>query len=175
MWTGPGLFIHKLEIRTWFWASAAWPPTSCSWTSPLCILSFLWRTDAIVFSKLNKPPTLLSPTSKGLEINKPPRGLFIGFTYRIYGICSQTQLDDIPHEQTIICRQLFVCRLVGFWPMKRKKYLHRMIIGKSLHQGSSVYYGTPSCDFPPCELGQRLYALRGDKYVLKRKGDMNKY
>ena len=28
---------------------------------------------------------------------------------------------------------------------------------------------------PPCELGQRLHALHGNKYVLKRKGDMNKY
>ena len=37
-------------------------------------------------------------------------------------ICSQTlQLDDIAHEQTIICRQLFVCHVMGCWPMKRKK------------------------------------------------------
>ena len=34
---------------------------------------------------------------------------------------SQTQLDDIAHEQTIICRQLFVGHVVGFWPMKRRK------------------------------------------------------
>ena len=140
MWTGPGFFIHKPEIRTWFWSAAAWPPTSCSWASPLCILSFLWRSDSIVFSKLNKPRTLFSSTSNGLEI-------------RIYGICSQTQLDDIAHEQTIICSQLIVCRVVSFWPMKRRKYLHRMIIGKSLYQGSSAYHWTPSCDFPPCELG----------------------
>ena len=36
-------------------------------------------------------------------------------------ICSQTLLDGIAHEQTIICRQLFAGRVVGFRPMKRKK------------------------------------------------------
>ena len=41
---------------------------------------------------------------------------------------SQTQLGDIAHEQTIICRQLFAGHVVGSWPMKRKKNLHRMII-----------------------------------------------
>ena len=35
-------------------------------------------------------------------------------------ICSQTQLDDIAHEQTIICRQLFAGHLVG-------SPLHQMI------------------------------------------------
>ena len=43
-------------------------------------------------------------------------------------ICSQTQLDGIAHEQTIICRQLFVGHVVGCQPMKRKKNLLRMII-----------------------------------------------
>ena len=44
-------------------------------------------------------------------------------------ICTnQTQLDGIAHEQTIICRQLFAGHMVGFWPMKRKKNLHGMII-----------------------------------------------
>ena len=43
-------------------------------------------------------------------------------------ICSQTQLDDIAHGQTIICRQLFAGHVVGFWPMKRKENLHWMII-----------------------------------------------
>ena len=41
---------------------------------------------------------------------------------------SQTQLDDIAHKQTVICRQLFAGHLVGFRPMKRKKTLHRMIM-----------------------------------------------
>ena len=43
-------------------------------------------------------------------------------------ICSQTQLDGITHEQTIICGQLFAGHLVGSRPMKRKKNLLWMII-----------------------------------------------
>ena len=48
--------------------------------STLCSSS-LWRTDTIVFSKLNKPPSLLSspPPSNGLEVNKPPMGRNRGF------------------------------------------------------------------------------------------------
>ena len=50
-------------------------------------------------------------------------------------IRSQTQLDDIAHERTIICRQLFAGHMLGFWPVKRKKNLHRItkeIIGLAL-------------------------------------------
>ncbi len=32
------------------------------------------------------------------------------------------------HEQTIICKQLFVDHVVGSWPMKRKDKMHRMIM-----------------------------------------------
>ena len=39
-----------------------------------------------------------------------------------------TQLDDIAHEQTIICRQWFAGHVVGSRPMKRKKNLLRMKI-----------------------------------------------
>ena len=42
-------------------------------------------------------------------------------------ICSKIQLDEIAHEQTISCRQLFAGRVVGFRPMKRKNKLHGMI------------------------------------------------
>ena len=38
--------------------------------------------------------------------------------------CSQTQLGDIAHEQTIISGQLFAGHVVGARPMKRKKNLH---------------------------------------------------
>ena len=51
----------------------------------------------------------------------------VSFTHVQNIICSQTQLDGIAHEQTIICRQLFAGHVVGFRPMKRKKHLHRMI------------------------------------------------
>ena len=47
---------------------------------------FLWRTDTIVFSELNKPPSPLStppPPSNGLEIIKPPGGLNRGFTVEL--------------------------------------------------------------------------------------------
>ena len=43
-------------------------------------------------------------------------------------IYSQTQVDGIAHEQTIICRQLFAGHVVGSRPLKRKKNLLRMII-----------------------------------------------
>ena len=42
-------------------------------------------------------------------------------------ICSKIQLDEIAHEQTISCRQLFAGSVVGFRPMKRKNKLHGMI------------------------------------------------
>ena len=50
------------------------------------------------------------------------------FTYEQNIICSQTQLNNIAHEQTIISRQLFVDHVVGVWPMKSKKILHKTII-----------------------------------------------
>ena len=52
----------------------------------------------------------------------------VSFTHVQNIICCQTQLDGIAHEQTIICRQLFVGHVVGSRPMKRKKDLLRMII-----------------------------------------------
>ena len=50
------------------------------------------------------------------------------FTHVQNNICSQTQLDGIAREQTIICRQLFAGHVVGSRPMKREKNLLRMII-----------------------------------------------
>ena len=47
----------------------------------------------------------------------------VSFTHVQNIICSQTQLDGIAHEQTIIFRQLFVGHVVGSQPMKRKKNL----------------------------------------------------
>ena len=52
----------------------------------------------------------------------------VSFTHEQNIICSQTLLDGIADEQTIICRELFAGHVVGFWPMKRKKNLLRMII-----------------------------------------------
>ena len=52
----------------------------------------------------------------------------VSFTHVQNIICRKSQLDGIAHEQTIICRQLFAGHVVGFWPMKRKENLLRMII-----------------------------------------------
>ena len=51
----------------------------------------------------------------------------VSFTHEQNSICSQKQLNDIAHEHTIICRQLFAGHVVSSRPMKRKKHLHRMI------------------------------------------------
>ena len=45
----------------------------------------------------------------------------VSFTHVQNIICSQTQLDSIVHEQTIICKQLFTGHVVGSWPMKEIK------------------------------------------------------
>ena len=52
----------------------------------------------------------------------------VSFTHEQNIICSQTLLDGIADEQTIICRELFAGHVVGFWPMKSKKNLLQMII-----------------------------------------------
>ena len=52
----------------------------------------------------------------------------VSSTHEQNSICSQKELNDIAHEHTIICRQLFAGHVVGSRPMKRKKHLHRMII-----------------------------------------------
>ena len=47
-------------------------------------------------------------------------------------------MDDIAHEQTIICGQLFAGHVVGSRPMKRKKKLQRItcfIIPEKHHKG----------------------------------------
>ena len=45
----------------------------------------------------------------------------VSFTHVQNIICSQTQLDGIAHEQTIICWQLFAGHVVGSRPMKKKE------------------------------------------------------
>ena len=63
---------------------------------------------------------------------------------------SQTQLDDIAHEQTIICRQLFAGHMVGSRPMKKKKNLRWII--------------TPSVSIVPCSILRSNYLLRFDVF-----------
>ena len=54
--------------------------------------------------------------------------ILVSFTHEQNIIFSQTLLDGIAHEQTIICWQLFAGHMVGSWPMKRKKNLLQMIM-----------------------------------------------
>ena len=63
----------------------------------------------------------------------------VSFTHVQNFICSQTQLDGIAHEQTIICRQLFAGHVVGSWPTKRKKNLLRMIIAFSFSMNKVLF------------------------------------
>ena len=62
------------------------------------------------------------------------------FTHEQSSICSQKQLNDIAHEHTNICRQLFAGHVVGSRPMKRKKHLHRMIIIFAWHLAQCCPY-----------------------------------
>ena len=55
------------------------------------------------------------------------RGL-ISFTHEQKIIWSQTQFNDIAHDQIIFCWQLFAGQVMSSWQMKRKKNLHRMIV-----------------------------------------------
>ena len=55
-------------------------------------------------------------------------GLIFGILRYVQPNKSQTKLDDIAHEKTIISRQLFAGHVEGCRAMKRKKYLHRMIM-----------------------------------------------
>ena len=54
----------------------------------------------------------------------------VSFTHKQNIICSQTLLDGIAHEQTIICRQLFAGHVVGFRPMERKFASNDNLISK---------------------------------------------
>ena len=57
-----------------------WPPISCTWSYPLCILVFYGELikpsslNQISPTPLNKPPALLSSPSNVFEIDNHPRG-----------------------------------------------------------------------------------------------------
>ena len=72
------------------------------------------------------------------------------FSQTLSQTLSQTQLDDIAHEQTIICRQLFAGHMVGCRPMKKKKNLRWII--------------TPSVSIVPCSILRSNYLLRFDVF-----------
>ena len=86
---------------------------------------FIIRSLSLFFSKniLGKQSDL--PFSRKSDLKKEKS--MVSFTNVQNIIYSQTQLDGIAREQTIICRQLFAGHVVGC-PMKRKKNLLRIII-----------------------------------------------
>ena len=73
----------------------------------------------------------------------------VSFTHEQNSICSQKQLNDIVHEHTIICRQLFAGHVVGSQPMKRTNHLHRMIMmnDKCVFQ-SYLFNDFTECQYP---------------------------
>ena len=69
-----------------------------------------------IFGKRSNLPLIFSRTSD----RKKEKSL-VSFTHDQSIIWSQTQFDDIAHEQTIICRQLFAAHLVDLRPMEKKE------------------------------------------------------
>ena len=67
------------------------------------------------------------PFSRKSDRKKEESTVSFKYVHNI-NIFSQTQLEGIAHEQTIICGQLFAGHVVGSCPMKRKKNLLRMIM-----------------------------------------------
>ena len=92
----------------------------------ICEISYHLITEFVFFlmNILGKRSDL--PFSR--KSNRKKEKSTVSFTHVQNIICSQTQLDGIAHEQTIICRQLFAGHVVGFQPMKRKKNLLRIMI-----------------------------------------------
>ena len=58
----------------------------------------------------------------------------VSFAHEQNIICSQTHLNDIAYEHSIICRQLFAGHVLGSRPMKRKK----IYLSDNHHYFSSV-------------------------------------
>ena len=83
---------------------------------------------------------LMNILGKGSDVpflqksNRKKEKNMVSFTHEQNIICSQTQMDGIVHELTIICGQFFIGHMVGSRPMKRKKNLLRMIIHNTAHQ-----------------------------------------
>ena len=125
MWTDPGWFINKLEDRIWFWSSAAWPKTSCTWAFPLCNL--------VLYGELiplsNKPLVSIKPPppSNGLEINKPPPPppgrLNKGFTVTVefFELTAASDLDDVKFGSSL---PVFFCCYRLVLALTRRAFCH---------------------------------------------------
>ena len=53
-------------------------------------------------------------------------------------ICRKRKLEDVAHEQTIICRQLIAGHVIGSRLMRRKLNLDQMITNIMLHSAVRV-------------------------------------
>ena len=106
------------------WSGMVYLPTGSSdlflffscMTSNFLYLSFstfysssLWRTDTIVFSKLNKPPTSIKSPLKWVRNEYAPRGLNGGFTVFFEKWCDQhvtstgQRKNLIPWQESNLC------------------------------------------------------------------------
>ena len=71
--------------------------------------------------------SIISRSRFSLKSGRKKEKSVVSITHEHNTICSQTQLNVIAHEQTIISRQLFAGHKVSFRPLRRKKHLHRLI------------------------------------------------
>ena len=95
-------------------------------------MNMLWKRSDLPFSR---------------ESDRKKEKSTVSFTHVQNSICSQTQLDGIAHEQTIIFRQLFAGHVVSSRLLKRKKNLLRMVISNiqqkiQLHLSSMATFET---------------------------------
>ena len=133
--TDPGWFTYQLENRIWFWSSAAWPKTSCTWAFPLCILVLYEELIPSLFLNSISPSSLLSLSSNGLEINKPPRGLNNGFTVSKRTITDFTIIDWIPVSEGggDVCN----------WILARADWSKAMVYESIDHGNIVTYHAVP--------------------------------
>ena len=97
MWTDPGWFIHQLEVWICLWSSAV----------RLCILVFLWRTDTIIFAKLNKFPLSKYPPSPSLSVFEISAGFTVCYSER----WSTVQLHEKFTDLVIVCHGVNTIKL----------------------------------------------------------------
>ena len=72
----------------------------------------------------------------------------LSFLSELSIICSQTKLDDIAHEQAIICRHLFEGHVMSSQPIKMKNNLQQMITTINNCASENIFRLVPSsCNF----------------------------
>ena len=86
VWTDPGWFFYQLEDWIVFYPRLHGLQLLVTKAFHFVFSCSLWRTDTIVFAKLNtcKPPVSIKSPSNVFEINKPSGGLNRGFTVLLF-------------------------------------------------------------------------------------------